>query len=51
MIGFQAMGAAPIFYDRMIDKAGNARLGHSNRNPASWQQARGPSLNLTARSM
>src|SRR6266566_2763420 len=40
MIGFQAIGAAPIFYDRMIDKpetiASAIRIG----NPASWQQAR-----------
>src|SRR5438094_9996951 len=39
MIGFQAIGAAPIFYDRMIDKpetiASAIRIG----NPASWQQA------------
>src|SRR5213080_2070819 len=40
MLGFQAMGAAPIFYDRLIDKpetiASAIRIG----NPASWQQAR-----------
>ena len=40
MIGFQAIGAAPIFYDRIIDKpetiASAIRIG----NPASWQQAR-----------
>ena len=40
MLGFQAMGAAPIFYDRIIDKpetiASAIRIG----NPASWQQAR-----------
>jgi threonine synthase len=39
MIGFQAIGAAPIFYDRIIDKpetiASAIRIG----NPASWQQA------------
>src|SRR5437870_752596 len=39
MIGFEAIGAAPIFYDRMIDKpetiASAIRIG----NPASWQQA------------
>src|SRR5512132_888365 len=39
MLGFQAIGAAPIFYDRMIDKpetiASAIRIG----NPASWQQA------------
>src|SRR5262245_47809238 len=39
MIGFQAAGAAPIFYDRIIDKpetiASAVRIG----NPASWQHA------------
>jgi threonine synthase len=40
MIGFQARGAAPIFYDRIIENpetiASAIRIG----NPASWQQAR-----------
>jgi len=40
MIGFQAIGAAPIFCDRIIDKpetiASAIRIG----SPASWQQAR-----------
>ena len=40
MIGFQAIGAAPIFYDRIIEKpetiASAIRIG----NPASWRQAR-----------
>src|SRR5881394_2419224 len=40
MIGFQAIGAAPIFQDCIIDKpetiASAIRIG----NPASWQQAR-----------
>jgi len=40
MIGFQALNAAPIFYDRIIEKpetiASAIRIG----NPASWQQAR-----------
>jgi threonine synthase len=40
MIGFQAIGAAPIFYDRIIEKpetiASAIRIGH----PASWKQAR-----------
>jgi threonine synthase len=40
MIGFQATGAAPIFYDRIIEKpetiASAIRIG----NPASWKQAR-----------
>src|SRR5882724_7428405 len=39
MVGFQAIGAAPIFHDRIIDKpetiASAIRIG----NPASWQQA------------
>jgi threonine synthase len=39
MIGFQAIGAAPIFYNRIIDKpetiASAIRIG----NPASWLQA------------
>jgi len=41
MIGFQAIGAAPIFYDHIIEKpetiASAIRIG----NPASWKQARG----------
>ncbi|MFL6504604.1 MAG: threonine synthase, partial [Candidatus Udaeobacter sp.] len=40
MIGFQAIGAAPIFHDHIVDKpetiASAIRIGH----PASWQQAR-----------
>jgi threonine synthase len=40
MIGFQAIGAAPIFHHRIIDNpetiASAIRIG----NPASWQQAR-----------
>ena len=40
MIGFQAIGAAPIFHDRIIDKpetiASAIRIG----NPASWEHAR-----------
>jgi threonine synthase len=40
MIGFQAIGAAPIFHGRIIDKpetiASAIRIG----NPASWKQAR-----------
>jgi threonine synthase len=39
MIGFQAAGAAPIFYNRIVDKpetlASAIRIG----NPASWKQA------------
>ena len=40
MIGFQAAGAAPIFYDRIVEKpetlASAIRIG----NPASWKRAR-----------
>src|SRR6188508_3420915 len=40
LIGFQALNAAPIFYDRIIEKpetiASAIRIG----NPASWKQAR-----------
>src|SRR5216110_506587 len=40
MIGFQAIGAAPIFHGRIIEKpetiASAIRIG----NPASWEQAR-----------
>jgi threonine synthase len=40
MIGFQAAGSAPIFYERIIQKpetiASAIRIG----NPASWKQAR-----------
>ena len=39
MIGFQAAGAAPIFYNRIVEKpetiASAIRIG----NPASWKQA------------
>jgi threonine synthase len=41
MVGFQAAGAAPIFYNRVVEKpetiASAIRIG----NPASWKQARG----------
>src|SRR6266516_2976212 len=40
MIGFQAAGAAPIYYNRIVEKpetiASAIRIG----NPASWKQAR-----------
>src|ERR1700736_1040301 len=40
MIGFQSVGAAPIYYNRVIEKpetiASAIRIG----NPASWKQAR-----------
>src|SRR5437764_11017051 len=41
MIGFQAAGAAPIFYNRIVEQPETAasaiRIGH----PASWKHARG----------
>ena len=40
MIGFQAIGAAPIFYDRTIDKPETVASAIRIGNPASWQQAR-----------
>jgi len=40
MIGFQAIGAAPIFYDRIIDKPETVASAIRIGNPASWQQAR-----------
>jgi threonine synthase len=40
MIGFQAIGAAPIFYDRVIDKPDTIASAIRIGNPASWQQAR-----------
>ena len=40
MIGFQAMGAAPIFYDHAIDKPETVASAIRIGNPASWQQAR-----------
>jgi threonine synthase len=40
MIGFQAAGAAPIFYDRTIDKPDTIASAIRIGNPASWQQAR-----------
>src|SRR4029077_12759277 len=40
MIGFQAAGAAPIFYNRIVEEpetiASAIRIG----NPANWKQAR-----------
>src|SRR5215467_10181904 len=39
MIGFQAIGAAPIFYDRIIDKPETVASAIRIGNPASWQQA------------
>ena len=40
MIGFQAIGAAPIFYDRVIDKPETVASAIRIGNPASWQHAR-----------
>ena len=40
MIGFQAIGAAPIFYDRIVDKPETVASAIRIGNPASWQQAR-----------
>jgi len=40
MIGFQAAGAAPIFYDRIIDKPETIAAAIRIGNPASWKQAR-----------
>ena len=40
MIGFQAIGAAPIFYHRTIDKPETVASAIRIGNPASWQHAR-----------
>jgi threonine synthase len=40
MIGFQAIGAAPIFYDRLIDEPDTIASAIRIGNPASWQRAR-----------
>jgi threonine synthase len=40
MLGFQAIGAAPIFYDRTINKPETVASAIRIGNPASWQQAR-----------
>ncbi len=40
MIGFQAAGAAPIFYDRIIEKPETVASAIRIGNPASWKQAR-----------
>jgi len=40
MIGFQAIGAAPIFYDRIVAKPETAASAIRIGNPASWKQAR-----------
>jgi threonine synthase len=40
MIGFQAAGAAPIFYQRVIESPDTIASAIRIGNPASWQQAR-----------
>ena len=39
MIGFQAAGAAPIFYSRVIEKPETVASAIRIGNPASWKQA------------
>jgi threonine synthase len=40
MIGFQAAGAAPIFYNRIVEKPETTASAIRIGNPASWKQAR-----------
>src|SRR5436190_2641899 len=40
MIGFQAAGAAPIFYNRVIEEPETVASAIRIGNPASWKQAR-----------
>jgi threonine synthase len=40
MIGFQAFGAAPIFYNRVVEKPETVASAIRIGNPASWKQAR-----------
>jgi threonine synthase len=40
MIGFQAAGAAPIFYNRVVEKPETVASAIRIGNPASWKQAR-----------
>jgi threonine synthase len=40
MIGFQAVGAAPIFYKHIVEKPETAASAIRIGNPASWKQAR-----------
>jgi threonine synthase len=40
MIGFQATGAAPIFYNRIVEKPETVASAIRIGNPASWKQAR-----------
>jgi threonine synthase len=39
MIGFQALNAAPIFYDRIIEEPATIASAIRIGNPASWKQA------------
>jgi threonine synthase len=39
MIGFQAAGAAPIFYNRVVEKPETVASAIGIGNPASWKQA------------
>src|SRR5205814_6966747 len=39
MIGFQALGAAPIFYNKVIEKPETIASAMRIGNPASWKQA------------
>src|SRR5438552_15390925 len=40
MLGFQAAGAAPIFYNRIVETPGTIASAIRIGNPASWKQAR-----------
>ncbi|MGB9474049.1 MAG: threonine synthase [Candidatus Udaeobacter sp.] len=40
MIGFQSAGAAPIFYNRIVEKPETVASAIRIGNPASWKQAR-----------
>ena len=40
MIGFQAAGAAPIFYNHIVEKPETVASAIRIGNPASWEQAR-----------
>jgi threonine synthase len=40
MLGFEASGAAPIYYDRVIDRPETAASAIRIGNPASWNLAR-----------
>jgi threonine synthase len=40
MIGFQAAGAAPIFYNRVVEQPETVASAIRIGNPASWKQAR-----------